>query len=403
MNTQLQYNTSNSLNSLSIRILIEMLMVCISYAVLMFSAPIAFFLSAIILFGIAFFYPSSITRVLLAICIIFSGVLSFGDVPFMSDVVNYYGLYQRLMYYDIVDSIFSVNKGFEFIVPLYWAIWTLIFGDMQPLTFMFLNAASIALLFYLWLEIYEIKKFDKKEAALCVFLALLMFYYYMSTHLLRQLYSTIFILFALSQNTKPKMLLYLVIAFCCHVTAPLFFIILYLLRYHHKFGLYVIGIGSMLLLTSSFLPLIFSYVSFLPDILTSKLPYYVGYVEKFSPYNIKTFILLGIILLGFFYRHNIDPQWRWIIIGYAIFLLSTQISLVHLLHRFSSIYLYIPLGYFLFLVLRNEKHLLVLGCVIAFVSKIYVLYLQVIRDYPEREWSLYNYGFGGEWFYYFFQ
>lgn len=382
---------------------LELFAIGMSYFVLMFSAPVAFFVSSIALFMLAFLYPSHITRYALGICIIISGCLSFGDVPFVSDIVNYYNLYQRLIYYDLHATIFSVNGGLEFIVPLYWAIWSIIFGDMDSLTFMFLNAISIASLFYLWLEMYEVKRFDQKEAALCVFLALFMFYYYMSTHLLRQLYSTIFILFALSQSSKPKMLIFLILGFCSHVTAPLFFMMFYLLRHHHKIGLWLIGIGCMMLLTSSFLPLIFSYVSFIPTFLTSKLPYYVGYVEKFSPYNIKTFIFLGIIVLGLYYRHKIDPRWRWIIIGYAIFLLCAQLSLVHLLHRFSSIYLYIPLGYFLFLILRNDRHLLVMGCVIAIIAKMYVLYLQVSRNYPDREWSLYNYGFGGEWFYYLLQ
>lgn len=402
MNTNLKHTSSSQPYS-RLQSTFEFFVTSFCYLTLMFSTPIAFFTSSIALFVLAFFYPSNATRYALGICIIISGCISFGDVPFISDVVGYYGAYQRLLYDDLFNAIFSFNSGIEFIVPLYWTLWTFIFGDMDSLSFMFLNALSIASLFYLWLEMYEVKKFDKKEAAFCVFLALFMFYYYMSTHLLRQLYSTIFILFALSQTSKPKMLIFVAIGFCCHVTAPIFFAIFYLLRYHYKIGLWIIGLGCVLLSTGSFLPLVFSYVSFIPDFLTSKLPYYVGYVEKFSPYNIKTIILIGIILVGLHYRHKIDPAWRWIIIGYAMFLLCAQIGLVHLLHRFSSIYLYIPLGYFLFLVLRTDKHLLILGSLIAIVSKMYVFYLQLKRDYPEREWSLFNHGFGGEWFYYLLQ
>ncbi|WP_066388707.1 EpsG family protein [Helicobacter himalayensis] len=403
MSLQSFIHTNNTrTSSFDLHMVFEALCVFIPCLFIPFSASIAFFVGLASLFLLSFFYPSRFARISLALIIMVSGSVTYGDILFlgMGDQGIYYSTYLDMVYKNY-DAIFSFNQGVEFIVPLYYAFLSLIFGYIDGVHFLMLSSLSMATLFYIWLEKYELPKFSKKEAALCVCLALLMFSYYQAAHLQRQMYSTIFILFALSQKRRLPMIFFLVFAFCSHVSAIFFFIIYYLLRHHTKVGFILIGVSCFLILSSMLMPFLFQYANVMGDIFASKLGYYVyqNFYTSFASIVTKMPLFVIIVVLCWHYRDKIDKSWVYIILGYGIFMFCANLGYTHFMHRASPIFLYIPLGFFLFLVFRNNTFLLYSSVIVVFFAQIYITYIWQPNFVAERQ-AMYHYGVGGDWFYF---
>lgn len=324
----------------NIKISLEAFCVFLPWAILPFSAPLAFYSGLLMLFFLSFWYPSRFARITLAVCIVVGGAIGFGDTILIGDKLNYYTTYTNIFNGNF-DAIFDYGKGVEIIMPLFWALLAFVSGFLDHTTFGILHSLCAGILFYIWLEKYAIKDFDARYAALCVFLSLLMFSYWMPQWLLRQTFSSIFVLYALSANTRLKTLTFVLLATLCHVTGLLFFVLYFVLKEYPKFGMTCVGFLFLLFITDSFVPILYSLSSQI-EALHAKIAIGWGYdYSRLRSLSASILIIItSVIVCAYYYRSVIDRRWLWIIVGCGIIVLCSNFD-----PRINILYLQIIFGF----------------------------------------------------------
>lgn len=372
------------------------------WAVLPFSAPLAFYVGLLVLLVLSFFYPSQSVRVILAVCIIIGGAVGFGDSQFTSDMENYHDTYTKLFNGDF-EAIFDYGRGVEVIMPLFWVVLSFFDGFLNYTAFGVLHALCAGILFYIWLEKYALEGFDTKKAAVCVFFSLLMFDYWMPQWLLRQTFSCIFVLYALSQNTRFKTFVFLLIAVFCHVSAILFFALWYWLRKYPKFGAMCIVFLCFMMLANFLFPWLYAYASMLPESFSHKLVFYQYSLNNTisDGFSASLYVyIIAIVFCAWYFRDSVDRKWLWIIIWYGILCLCANAVWNHFFIRVSILYFYISLGFFMFVSMQKNTFLLYIWGSLLFINHIRTAYAKGVANLSNIQYHFHSYGLGGEWFYF---
>ncbi|MGI0439957.1 EpsG family protein [Helicobacter himalayensis] len=295
-------------------------------------------------------------------------------------------------------ALFDYGKGVEILLPLFWSLLAYCLGDISCVSFSILNTAGAMLLLLVWLQRYGTKGYSNQEASICIALVFLMIDYFLPHWLIRQFFSSIFLLFALSTHNRFKIFFFLLLAFLCHTSAIVFFILFYMIRNYPKISVLVVIFLIALFVGRNFLSLIFSYSSLFPDFLSHKVAYYEGLFSSFNVmslrYGVYTFLLVG---FGIFYFHKIDFQWRWIIVLCAPLLLSSVFVAENMFIRLGLLYYYVILGFLFFLVLRSN--------IVMLYAWSFVIFFDKIRTYitGRIENKVNFYPITGDWFYFLLQ
>ena len=381
----------------NIKISLEAFCAFLPWAILPFSAPLAFYSGLLMLFFLSFWYPSRFARITLAVCIVLGGAIGFGDTILIGDKLVYYTTYTKIFNGDF-DAIFDYGKGVEIIMPLFWAFLAFVSGFLDHTTFGILHSLCAGILFYIWLEKYAIKDFDARYAALCVFLSLLMFGYWMPQWLLRQTFSSIFVLYALSANTRLKTFVFVLLATLCHVTGIIFFTLWWLLKKYPKFGAWCIGILCFALLINAFFPTLFQYISFFPESLSSKFHYYQRTFKNGSVFDSEYLYIGLVVFCAWYYRDGIDRRWLWIMFWYGVFCICTNIVWSGLFIRVGFLYYCIVLGFFMFMSMQKNILLVYIMGFLLFIKNVRSTFI----DKVDNVHFTYTHGLGGEWFYFLF-
>ncbi|MBN3975881.1 EpsG family protein, partial [Serratia marcescens] len=231
-------------------------------------ASLIFFLGSFLLWGIAAFSPLlgfygsliylaiqgfslRILRINVAIIAIISGsfiAASRNTLMVLGDDfnVNYY-VYQLMQH---GESIFyhDFSGGIEFILPLYFKIIGSVFNIENPVYIFFSVTALCLTLFYIWLEKYALKNIDADKRALCVAASLGLFVLFSTTQLMRQMISTVFLLYALSLWTEKKKLSFVIffaLAVFSHLSSVLLFFVITTLMGEDRYKKYIILLISI--------------------------------------------------------------------------------------------------------------------------------------------------------------
>lgn len=371
------------------------------YAILPFSAPLAFYVGLLMLLFLSFFYPSRSARVIVALCVIVGGAVSFGDSQFTSDMGNYHGTYTKLFNGDF-EAIFEYGQGVEIVMPLFWVALSSFGGLLSFTAFGILHSLCAGLLFYIWLEKYAIKGLDNKKAAICISLSLLMFDYWMPQWLMRQVFSSIFVLYALMQNTRLRAFVFLVLAILCHTSAALFFALWFCLKKYPKLGAVCVVLICFMMLANFLFPSLYAYASFLPQSFAHKLVFYqhnlVGNINYSFSASLYVYIIITIVC-AWYYRDSIDRRWLWIIIWYGILCLCANAVWNHFFIRVSILYFYICLGFFMFVSMHKNTLLLYLLSFLLLANHMRNAYNKGVANLGNIQYYFHTYGVDGGWFY----
>ncbi|WP_066388615.1 EpsG family protein [Helicobacter himalayensis] len=381
----------------------EGLIALIPYLILPFSAPVAFFTAIFLLLILSFFSPGRFARVALGICIVIGGGVCYCDCNLChSDLQNYYNTFINLSNGNL-DALFDYGKGVEFLLPLYWSIWSLLFGQISSVQFNILNAITEGTLLLIWIEKYGAQRYSRQELSVCIALLFLFYGFFELGWLMRQGYSSIFLLFALSARTRFQSFVFLALAFFCHTSAILFFPLFVLIRKFPALGIFMVIILAVMFVLGHFFPFLYSYATFLPEFFSQKLVFYEegGGGEAGFPISIFIFNLV-LLVFSILYFQKIDIEWRWIIILCGpIFFLSGIVISLHFFGRIGMLYYWVALGFFFFLVLRNSHVALYLWSFAVFVNKIRIYTL--FRENGPNGTPVNVYGITGDWFYFLLQ
>jgi hypothetical protein len=163
---------------------------------------------------------------------------SFGFFGKADDFVNYYNDYLSIANNSETFSqvLMLYTSGIEFGLPLLFYVLAILFPILTPVQLMFLLSFLVSLAFALWVIKHGCQEFEaSKNSGYIIALSLSLLSIAIGTQLLRQGFSCVILLFALSQkNTTPRYAL-LLVAMAFHLTAlPLFFIVKFVIRYKWK-------------------------------------------------------------------------------------------------------------------------------------------------------------------------
>lgn len=314
-------------------------------------ASLIFFLGSFLLWGIAAFSPLlgfygsliylaiqgfslRILRINVAIIAIISGsfiAASRNTLMVLGDDfnVNYY-VYQLMQH---GESIFyhDFSGGIEFILPLYFKIIGSVFNIENPVYIFFSVTALCLTLFYIWLEKYALKNIDADKRALCVAASLGLFVLFSTTQLMRQMISTVFLLYALSLWTEKKKLSFVIffaLAVFSHLSSVLLFFVITTLMGEDRYKKYIIlliSIGFVSLFT-----IFLSYVlgSSLLGAATYKFNYYAS--TELSGFNLDSFFKFLIIMWcgAIFFRSKVNERWNSLLVfGGAMYIIFLPLPL----------------------------------------------------------------------------
>ncbi len=240
---------------------------------------------------------------------------------------------------------------------------------------------------------------------MCVF-SLLMFDYWMSQWLIRQVFSSIFVLYALSQNTRLKTFVFLILAVLCHVSAIIFFALWYWLRKYPKFGVVCIIFLCFVMLANFLFPWLYAYASILPESFSHKLTFYQHRLSDTmnNSFSASTYVyIMTIVFFAWYYRDSIDRQWLWIMIWYGILCLCANTVWNHFFIRVSVLYFYMLLGFFVFISMQKNTFLLYVWGALLFINHIRTVYIKGVANLSNIQYHFHSYGLSGDWFYFLMQ
>lgn len=193
------------------------------------------FLSLILVFNIAVFYASKIY---------------FNIAPlFDDDFSRYYQNY--LDVYDGISGAYSIWNKYELGLPLFYKLLSLLGERLLPQGVLFFTAISIALLLYLWFELYVLKYFKKEQRAALIAFALFVDIFLTSIGLTRQCFSSIFILYAISTKDMRLKVFFMLVASMFHLSAIPILIAFYIIQRFQKSALLVFFIFAIVFMQNS--------------------------------------------------------------------------------------------------------------------------------------------------------
>lgn len=345
------------------------------------------------------------SRVIISLCIILSASIYNGDCIPHGDAMNYYEAYTRLLNGNF-EALFKYGAGLEVALPLYYLILSRFLGELSSSTFIAINIFTAALLFYIWLEVYAMSYIAPKQQALCVAVSLLFFHYWFAGWLVRQVFSSVFLLYAFTEKRLKLHLVYVAIAFMFHVTALGFYLCYWLLMKKPKIGM---TISVLLMFAFYFFDEIITFLwEFLPNYnmainaFRGKLyPYISGDSLQGGSYITLKNLLFTLMLMIFAYLYvdKVHKQWRYVIFGSILVYWGSIGISNHFSLRMSVLFMEIAFGYFMFLALRKQPFLL------QFFALLVLLNLVSVKTYfgdITNTRIYWNYDIAGPFFYFLF-
>ncbi|WP_185741771.1 EpsG family protein [Serratia marcescens] len=314
-------------------------------------ASLIFFLGSFLLWGVAAFSPLlgfycsliylaaqgfslRILRLNVAIIAIISGsfiAASRNTLMVLGDDfnVNYY-VYQLMQH---GDSVFyhDFSGGIEFILPLYFKIIGFVFGIENPVYIFFAVTALCLTLFYIWLEKYGLKNIEVDKRALCVAASLGLFVLFSTTQLMRQMISTVFLLYALSlwfERKKAPFIIFFALAIFSHLSSLLLFFIITTLMGDNRYKKYMI-----LMISAGFVSLFTIFLSYvlgsnLLGAATYKFNYYAS--TELSGFNLDSFFKFLVIMYcgAILFREKANAKWNSLLVyGGALYIIFLPLPL----------------------------------------------------------------------------
>lgn len=314
-------------------------------------SSLIFFLGSFLLWGIAAFspllgfycslmylaiqgYSLRILRVNVAIIAIISGAFissSRNALMVLGDDFNInYSVYQLMQN---GGSIFyhEFSGGIEFILPLFFKIIGFVFNIENPVYIFFSVTVLCLTLFYIWLEKFGLKDIDSDKKALCVAASLGLFVLFSSTQLMRQMISTVFVLYAVSfwfEKKKLSFVIFFALAIFSHLSAVLLSFVIIVLMGDNKFRKYMV-----LIVSAAFVSLFTVFLSYITGsnllgAATYKFNYYAS--TDLSGFNLDSFFKFLVIMWcgAIFFRSKNNEKWNSLLFfGGALYVIFLPLPL----------------------------------------------------------------------------
>lgn len=261
-----------------------MMLIFMFFLLCYFTSPLLCFYLAIIFFSFVSLNSLPI-RFAFSIIIIISGATIFSSrVVGISLGDDFYYVYMPV--YQAIKNGASVFNGYyssgaEFVLPVLFKIFSVVdntffVNGMTYSSLMFCFIVTFSLLFYFWMEIFILPRIEVNKT-LCLMSAFIFLNFFMLGYMMRQAFSTLFILYSLgffSQKKLKSAYMMALVASCTHLSAIPILFIFYIYMFRGRIA------KITLISTISFFSLSFAFIktyilsSGLLGVATYKLDYY---------------------------------------------------------------------------------------------------------------------------------
>ena len=326
----MQGNINNKLMIFMIVSFLAFLFVCLGYSPLLAT-------TVIILVMAIFPLKSFPVRVGLVLILLFSLALQISSRQIFSNTADDFSNVYTVVYDNIVNknrSPFSdfFTGGIEFGVPVLFKLLSMLFGRQNFQELMFFIVFINCFVFYLWLEYFAKKNVQSFDISFFIAVSIFVFSVAVTSQLIRQSFSTCFLLFAITfyREGKKSYILFLFVAFIFHVTALPFFFLYNVISGDNEKKKKVIAI-LLFLFSASFLSIAtFLYGSGALGSATYKLEYYLtggGVDQKLTIDGLK--FVAGNFFFAYFLmnKDKYSVAWNFIKYGFIYYVLLIPIPL----------------------------------------------------------------------------
>ncbi len=176
------------------------------------------------------------TRQLLSVIFIYSGSIiissrkTFATVS--DDFSTYYSIYNSIYKNGFENLSDYLSSGLEIGLPIIFWIYGKIFPFFSPSNLIFVNSLVIGLLFIYLIEKRIFVELRINDKALLLASVLLFFSFPQTSQLVRQMFSSVFILYAVFSNNKYKTILWFLVASLIHLSAiPIYIMIKFIFKW----------------------------------------------------------------------------------------------------------------------------------------------------------------------------
>lgn len=235
------------------------------------------------------------------------------------------------------SALFSYGKGLEIGLPFVWYVISIFRPEAGASELIFWAVLLSTGGFLLWLEKYGLTAFQNHQKAMVVGVSLLLCSYFLASQLTRQFFSSVILLFAISEKRILFKSFFLFLATLFHLTAiPIYLFVLLAKKRSLAITLFFPAGVIFVLCLNSFIQFVLAH-QYVPGF--EKALYILINAEPFNSADInagKYFALVCIVVLSIFLirrnRENSEVhQWRSVLLTtgflYCAFLLIPQFSL----------------------------------------------------------------------------
>lgn len=283
--------------------------------------------------------PAFIRRVLGLLLIIFIATVvasrQFGVSPSDDFAGSYYPVFIQIAHGNR-DALFEYGQGIEVGLPFLWLLISFFQPDISSTGLIFLTTFMSMGIFWVWLEVYGLEGIDNQNRATVIAIVLLMCSFFLSSQLVRQFFSSVILLFAISGKNLSTRIIFLIIASFFHLTAFPIYIFFHLAKRPRLAFFLFVPIGILFVLGwRKFVDFVLAHQYF-PGF--EKALYVLTNSESFTDLDLSSgrylVIVCLLIVFALLYEKSRDEtrtQWRSILLTtaflYGIFLVIPQFSL----------------------------------------------------------------------------
>ncbi|EFK6611725.1 TPA: O144 family O-antigen polymerase [Escherichia coli] len=310
-----------------------------------------------------------------------------------SDFDVYYDVYQivnnggTILYKDF-------SAGFEFFLPLFFKMISFILGDASPQIVLAVTVFAQLFLLYIWLEWDGFKNVNPEDRNLCAASTFGLLFIYMFSQILRQGFSSVFCLFAISfflRKERLSFIIFYLLAISSHLTAIIIVPMFIIFMKNKKISMLIcLGMFAFSGVFSLLLPFIVAHNLF--GEMSYKFAFYT--FTSLAGYDLSSYFkfLVITVIAGYFFFDNKNKYLKPLIYygGLAyIALLPIPLASDRMLMVLAAL---LP-GYILFFSFYKIKNIYKIILILFFVLKVmtYGPFYDHKKDYdnPMQYWYTY--------------
>lgn len=284
--------------------------------------------------------PASIRRISGFLLVIFVATMvasrQFDVSPSDDFAGSYYPVFAQISNGNM-DALFEYGRGIEVGLPLLWLLISFFQPNITSSELIFLTAFLSMGILWIWLEMYGLEGIDQANKATTIAITLLMCAFFLSSQLVRQFFSSVILLFAISGKRLSTKVIFLAVSSVFHITALPIYIFIQLAKRPRVAWWFFVPIGVLFILGwRKFIELVLAH-QYLPGF--EKALYILTNTESYTSVDVSSgrylVLICALVLLSVFVfsekeRNEVRTQWRSVLFTttflYVAFLVIPQFS-----------------------------------------------------------------------------